>query len=112
LLTLYVDATAPFFVFAWLMLFFITWYHGPMAAVVDDLVVDDRAATAQAGFIFTMHFFGTAPSSYAVGLLADHTSLRTALLAPTVALLLAALAFAGGWRHVAADMRAAAEAGP
>jgi predicted MFS family arabinose efflux permease len=109
LLCLLVDALPVFFAAAWLLMFFIPWYHGPMAAVVDDLVPDDRAATAQAGLICLMHLLGTAPSAYVVGLLADEVGLRGALLAPTIAVLLAALAFMGGWSSVAADRAAVAE---
>ncbi len=104
LAALYIDRGAVFYASSWLLMFFITWYHGPMAAVVDDMVPDDRAATAQAGLICLMHLFGTAPSAYVVGLLADEVGLRAALLAPTAAVGLAALAFAGGFRHVARDL--------
>lgn len=88
---------------AWLMMFFITWYHGPMAAVVDDLVPTERAATAQASFIFLMHLVGTAPSSFVVGLLVDEVGVRYALFLPLGSVLAAALVLAGGWRHVEAD---------
>jgi predicted MFS family arabinose efflux permease len=107
LLAIYVDRGAGFVAAAWALMFFIPWYHGPMAAVVDDLVSDDRAATAQAGIICLMHLLGTAPSSYVVGLVADRVGLRTAMLVPTAAVLLAAAVFAGGWRHLEADRAAA-----
>lgn len=103
LAALYADGGAVFIASTWLTMFFITWYHGPMAAVVDDLVSSERAATSQAAFIFIMHILGTAPSSYAVGLLADSVGLRHALLAPVVAIALAALAVAAGFRHAARD---------
>ncbi len=110
-LAIFVDGGPVFYVSAWLMMYFITWYHGPMAAVVDDLVPDDRAATAQAGFIFLMHLFGTAPSSWVVGVLADEVGLRWALMAPTLALLAAAPAMMGGFRTIEADCAAAAGGG-
>ncbi len=106
LLSLYVDSGIVFYASVWLMMYFLTWYHGPLAAVVDDLVPDERAATAQAGIIMLMHLVGTAPSAYVVGVVADEVGLRTALLVPTVAVALAALAAVGGWRHVAADREA------
>ena len=84
---------------AFFTLYFITWYHGPLAAVVDDLVPAAEASTAQAGFIATMHFFGTAPSSYVVGALSDQVGLRWALLAPLGAVAAAGLVIMGGWRH-------------
>ena len=96
---LLIDATVPFLVAAFFTLYFITWYHGPLAAVVDDLVPAAEASTAQAGFIATMHFFGTAPSSYVVGALSDQVGLRWALLAPLGAVAAAGLVIMGGWRH-------------
>ena len=111
LLAIFVDSGAVFYASAWLMMYFVTWYHGPMAAVVDDLVPDERAATAQAVFIFIMHLVGTAPSSWVVGILADEVGLRWALMAPTLALLLAAPAMMGGFRTIEADCAAAAGGG-
>jgi predicted MFS family arabinose efflux permease len=100
---LLVPAGPVFIAVTWATMFFITWYHGPMAAVVDDLVPPSQAATSQAAFIFTMHLLGTAPSSYVVGLLADDVGLTRALLAPVVAIGLASLAIAAGFRHVERD---------
>lgn len=110
LAALYLDVGPVFYVSSWLTMYFITWYHGPLAATVDDLARGDRATTAQALVIFTMHLLGTTPSSWVVGKLADVVGLREALLAPTAAVLLAALAFMGGFRTVHAD-RMAAQAG-
>ncbi len=101
--SIFVDSGALFGIATWLTLFFITWYHGPLAAVVDDLVAPERAATAQATFIFVMHLLGTASSSYVVGVLADHIGLRLALLAPLAAVLVASAAMAVGCRYVGAD---------
>jgi predicted MFS family arabinose efflux permease len=106
--SIFIDSGFVFYAASWLLLFFVSWYHGPMAAVVDDLVPAERAATSQAGFIFTMHFFGTAPASFLVGLAADHVGLRLALLLPAAAVLLSALSFMGGWRTVGADCAVAA----
>ena len=106
------DSGPLFLVSSWLMMFFITWYHGPMAASVDDLVGDEWAATAQATFIFVMHLVGTAPSSYVVGVLADQVGVRYALFAPTAALILAAASVAMGFRTVRADRQAASVGEP
>ncbi|HTM20112.1 MAG TPA: MFS transporter, partial [Kofleriaceae bacterium] len=99
---LFFDAPAPFLISSFLCLYFITWYHGPLAAVVDDLVPDAEATTAQAGFIFVMHLLGTAPSSYVVGRLSDEISLRWALMVPLGAVAAAGLVIMGGWRHAGA----------
>jgi predicted MFS family arabinose efflux permease len=106
---IYLDGdSVPFYVCAIVMMYFIPWYHGPMAAAVDDCATDDRAATAQALAIFVMHIAGTAPSSWVIGEIADRTDLATAMLVPTGAMVLAALAIAAGFGSVGAD-RVAAE---
>ena len=73
------------------MMFFFSWYHAPMAVSVDDLAPPERVAAAQGLVIFAMHLVGTAPSSYVVGLVSDHSSLYTAMWVPTGALVVAAL---------------------
>ena len=95
-----------YFVFAWLICFFLPWYNGPMAAVIDDIVDDDKAATAQGAFSTVLHLLGTAPGFVVVGWLIEPWGLRAALLLPTATILLAALACLAGARTVIADMRA------
>jgi len=73
-------------------MFFISWYHAPMAVSVDDLAPPERVVAAQGLVIFTMHLIGTAPSSWIVGLVSEKTSLYTAMWVPTGALVIAALA--------------------
>jgi len=73
-------------------MFFISWYHAPMAVSVDDLAPPARVVAAQGLVIFTMHLLGTAPSSWVVGLVSEKTSLYTAMWVPTAALVVAALA--------------------
>jgi predicted MFS family arabinose efflux permease len=65
-------------------MFFISWYHAPMAATVDDLATDDRAATAQGMVIFLMHFVGTAPASFLVGVASAAWGIQSAMLVPTI----------------------------
>ena len=84
-------------------MFFISWYHAPMAATVDDLASPRRAATAQAVVVFTMHLLGTSPSSWAVGALSDRVGAAAAMFLPTGALALAALAMAAAIPSFAAD---------
>lgn len=103
LIALRAEVGAVFYIASWLTMFFISWYHGPMAATVDDLAPDASATTAQAVVISFMHFFGTAPSSWIVGQLADDIGLANALLVPTGAILVAAVCIALGVRSYAAD---------
>lgn len=73
------------------MMFFISWYHGPMAASVDDLAPPARAASAQAVVIFTMHLLGTTPSSRVIGEIYVRWGARPAMFVATGAVALAAL---------------------
>jgi MFS family permease len=97
-----------FYTCSWVMMFFIPWYNGPMAAVIDDVVDDDNAATAQASFTLLLHLFGTASGGWVVGVLSDYIPLRDALLVPTVAMLAAGLVCFKAMAHVANDMEARA----
>jgi MFS family permease len=76
-----------------LTLFFVSWYHGPIAASVDDLAPPARAATAQSLIIFIMHLVGTAPSAWIMGAVigtGGHAT-ETAMLVPTAMVVIAAL---------------------
>ena len=84
-------------------MFFSFWYHAPMAATVDDLAPPARVVAAQGLVIFTMHLIGTAPSSWVLGVVSDHTSLYTAMWVPTGALVVAALAMAMAIPRFSAD---------
>jgi predicted MFS family arabinose efflux permease len=83
--------------------FFISWYHAPMAATVDDLAPPAQTAAAQALVIFTMHTFGTAPASWLTGLLARHSGLYTAMWLPTGMIVVAALCMMMATTSYAAD---------
>ncbi len=88
-------------------LFFISWYHAPMAATVDDLAPRHLAVAAQGLVIFTMHMIGTAPSSWVLGEISERSDLRTAMWIPTGALLVAAGCMAIATRSFPADHEAA-----
>jgi predicted MFS family arabinose efflux permease len=103
---IYLPNGIPFYVSSWLMMFFIPWYNGPMAAVIDDVVDDERASTAQASFTFFLHFLGSGPAAVAVGTLSSFVGLQHALLLPTGCILISAFFCLRGAREVDADMRA------
>jgi MFS family permease len=84
-------------------LFFISWYHAPMAASVDDLAPPGKRVAAQGLVIFTMHMLGTAPSSWVLGEVSKRSSLQVAMWVPTVALAVAALCMAIATTGFAAD---------
>ena len=68
---------------ALLTMFFVSWYHGPIAASVDDLAPEGRAATAQGLVIFSMHAIGTGPAWFLIGVVAGATNLTTAMVVNT-----------------------------
>ena len=84
-------------------LFFISWYHAPMAATVDDLAPHGRSVSAQGLVIFTMHMFGTSPSSWIVGAVADRSGLHAAMWVPTALLVVAVLCMGMATASFAAD---------
>jgi MFS transporter, Spinster family, sphingosine-1-phosphate transporter len=88
-------------------LFFISWYHAPMAATVDDLAPPGLAVAAQSLVIFAMHMIGTAPSSWVVGMISEHATLYAAMWVPTGAVVVAALCMAIATRTFARDRAAA-----
>jgi MFS family permease len=92
-------------------LFFISWYHAPMAASVDDLAPPSKTVAAQGLVIFTMHILGTASSSWVVGEVSEHSSLYTAMWVPTVVLMAAALCMMIATTGFAADHARARPAG-
>jgi MFS family permease len=84
-------------------MFFISWYHAPMAASVDDLAPPGKTVAAQGLVIFTMHMLGTAPASWVVGEVSERSSLALAMWVPTAALAVAALCMAIATTGFAAD---------
>jgi len=75
-------------------MFFISWYHAPMAASVDDIAPHGQSVAAQGLVIFTMHMLGTAPASWVLGEVSQRSSLHDAMWVPTVALAIAAVCMA------------------
>jgi hypothetical protein len=86
-------------------MFFVSWYHGPMAATVDDLAPDGTAVTTQALVIFSMHLLGTAPASWVIGAIKDARGFTVAMLVPTAMIGVAALAMTRGFATFAGDAR-------
>jgi predicted MFS family arabinose efflux permease len=87
------------------MMFFFSWYHAPMAVSVDDLAPPARVAAAQGLVIFGMHLVGTAPASYVVGIVADHSSLYDAMWVPTGSLVVAAACMVAATPSFARDQQ-------
>jgi predicted MFS family arabinose efflux permease len=102
----FIEGMVPFFVCGAMLLFFLPWYNGPMAAVIDDVVDDADAGTAQASFVFFLHVVGTGPAGFILGVLSTYYNLRLAFLLPAAAILGAAVCALMAARHVGRDMEA------
>ncbi|HEX3760143.1 MAG TPA: MFS transporter [Kofleriaceae bacterium] len=83
--------------------FFMSWYHAPIAASVDDLAPVGKSVAAQGLVIFTMHMLGTAPASWVIGEISERSTLHDAMWVPTVGLVIAALAMMIATTSFAAD---------
>jgi predicted MFS family arabinose efflux permease len=70
------------------VVFFYTWYNGPVAAVLFDVVPRGIAATVMGAYVFFIHLAGDAIALPVVGALSDRFGIRPALLSlPLIGLL-------------------------
>lgn len=85
---LLVDSRALFGALFFVVVLFYTWYNGPVAAVLFDVVPREIAATVMGAYVFFIHIAGDAIALPVVGALSDRFGLRPALLSlPMVGLL-------------------------
>jgi hypothetical protein len=56
-----------------------TWYYGPMVALVQDIVPGSLKATAFALYLFTVHLIGSTPAPALIGRVSDAYDLQTAM---------------------------------
>jgi MFS family permease len=90
--------------FAIATMFFVCWYHGPMAASIDDLARPGQEVATQAVVFFTTHMLGTTPSSWVIGEIKDASTPTVAMLVPTAVVGLAALAMSRTFSSFEADL--------
>jgi hypothetical protein len=95
-------------VIAWLLMFFLPFYSGPMPAVIDDVVDAEDATSAQASFIPFLHILGTGPSAVIMGAVSEHPAIgmRWAFILPAAATLLAGVCALRASHWVGADIKA------
>lgn len=60
--------------------FLMTWYYGPMVALIQDIVPRSLKATAFAFYLFFAHLIGSTPAPAVIGKLSDMYDLQTACL--------------------------------
>lgn len=96
------DTFIPIFAVAF---FFLSWYNGPMAAVIFDVVPARIGATVSGAYLLFIHLAGDAIALPLVGALSDRFGLdRAVLLLPTVALV-GGVIMLGALRTVTHDMQ-------
>jgi predicted MFS family arabinose efflux permease len=59
--------------------YLMTWYYGPMVALIQDIVPGSLKATAFAFYLFTVHLVGSTPAPALIGKVSDLTNLQTGL---------------------------------
>ena len=59
--------------------FFMTWYHGPLTAIIHDLIPERAHATAVGLYLFVAHFFATTWAPLLIGEVADRYDLLTGM---------------------------------
>ncbi len=106
----YLEVSGPFFLISFGGMFFLSWYHAPLAASVDDVVSDNAKATSQSVVVFCMHLFGTAPSVWCVGLLRQRYGFSGAMLVPIAGVFFAALALLLGRKAITDNIALQTEA--
>ena len=95
------DLFVPVFAAAF---FFLSWFNGPIAAVIFDVVPSTISATVAGAYLLFIHLVGDAVAFPLIGALSDRLGLdRAVLLLPTVAVL-GGLVILGATRTVARDM--------
>lgn len=77
---LMLDQITGFSVLFFLVVFFYTWYNGPVAAVLFDVVPSRIAGTVMGAYVFFIHIAGDAIALPVVGYLSDLYGLRAAMM--------------------------------
>jgi predicted MFS family arabinose efflux permease len=83
--------------------FFLTWYNGPLTAVIFDVVPSRIATTVVGAYLMFIHLAGDAVAFPLVGVLSDNFGLHRAVVLLPVASLAGALIVLSAVRSLAAD---------
>lgn len=92
---LHAGSKPAFLVAFFLGSFFLTWYHGPVTAIMHDLVPQRAHATAMGLYLFVVNLFATTPAPAVVGKIADRYGLLAGMHTALGAQVLGALCFLG-----------------
>ncbi len=86
-------------------LFFFTWYHGPVAATIFDVVPAGIGASVMGTYVFFTHIAGDAVAYPLVGFVSDRVGIEWAMLLLPAAGFIGGVIFLLATRTVARDMR-------
>jgi hypothetical protein len=103
------DVFVPMFVLAF---FFLSWYNGPVMAVLFDVVPARIGATVSGVYLLFIHLAGDAIAFPLVGSLSDRFGLGRAMLVLPVVSLVGGLVTLGALRTVVRDMARVQVDGP
>ena len=87
-----------------LAFFCLSWYHGPITAVIFDVVPPRISATVAGAYLLFIHLAGDAISLPLVGTLSDFFGLDRAIIVLPLAVILGGVVVLGATRTVARDM--------
>lgn len=83
--------------------FFLTWYNGPLTAVIFDVTPSRIATTVAGAYLMFIHLAGDAIAFPLVGVLSDNFGIQRAILLLPIASLVGALIALAGARTLARD---------
>ena len=85
--------------------FFLSWYNGPMAAVIFDVVPARVGSTVVGAYLLFIHLAGDAIAFPLVGTLSDRFGLDKAVMVLPIVALAGGVVMLGGLRTITADMK-------
>ena len=85
--------------------FLLSWYNGPLTAVIFDVVPARIGATVVGAYLLFIHLAGDAIALPLVGMLSDRFGLDRAVMVLPVVSLLGGIVMLGAMRTVSADMK-------
>ncbi len=90
---LHVRSKLPLLCLFFAGVFFMTWYHGPVTAVIHDLTPPRAHATAIGVYYFFVNFFATTAASVLIGRVADSYGLLAGMHCAVIAQVIGGLGF-------------------
>lgn len=97
-----IDLFMPVFA---LTFFCLSWYNGPLSAVIFDVVPARVGATVSGAYLLFIHLAGDAIAFPLVGTLSDRFGLRTAVLVLPAVAILGGVVVLGALRTIGRDMK-------